>query len=264
MITGVHHVGVVVRDLDAAYRFWREGLGLPLIREAEVPDQGVRAALLACGPCEIELLEPTVGDSGVARFLDRRGEGAHHVCFRSDDVGREVSRLAASGVEMIDRVPRPGLAGRIAFLHPRATAGVLVELATPVEGGPGPASPLAVSAVELTVEGAERARPVYRDLLGLRESETPLRLVAGGVAVELSPGPRPGVSALRLGASDLDAVRDRLDVQGCAHLDAVGRLALDPAGTHGVPLVIHRLDAGVLPLGPRGARSAGGPGHHRR
>jgi methylmalonyl-CoA epimerase len=131
VLSRIHHIGIVVRDLDEAYRFYRDALGLPLEKEAVIEDQGVRAALLRCGESEIELLEPINDQGGVARFLERRGEGLHHVCFETDDVDEELERAKARGVSVIDEQPRPGLAGRICFLHPRSCAGVLVEYAQP-------------------------------------------------------------------------------------------------------------------------------------
>src|SRR5712691_7913409 len=98
MIKKIHHVGIVVESLSRAYRFWRDALGLPLAREAEIADQGVRAALLSAGDSEIELLEPTRADTGVARFLDKHGEGLHHVCFETPEVGAELADLQTRGV----------------------------------------------------------------------------------------------------------------------------------------------------------------------
>jgi methylmalonyl-CoA/ethylmalonyl-CoA epimerase len=167
VITRVHHVGIVVRSLETAFPFFRDRLGLPLTRVAEIPDQGVRAALLAAGESEVELLEPTVAGTGVARFLDRRGEGMHHLCFESDGVSEELARLKARGVALIDEVPRPGLAGTIAFLHPRATAGVLVELATPIGDAPVPGSPCRVRRVVIGVEEPRATAGLYRELFGL-------------------------------------------------------------------------------------------------
>ena len=138
MITRIHHVGVVVQDLDVALGFWRDTLELPLLRSADLPDQGVRAALLACGSGEVEVLAPMTPDTGVARFLASRGEGLHHVCFESDDVVREVRRFIGTGVDMIDGKPRQGLAGKVAFVHPRACEKLLVELATPSATRPCP------------------------------------------------------------------------------------------------------------------------------
>jgi methylmalonyl-CoA/ethylmalonyl-CoA epimerase len=128
----IHHVGVVVRSLDDAYRFFRDKLGLRVAKEAMIPEQGVRAALLDLGNSELELLEPVVPDTGIARFLERRGEGLHHVCFAVADIRAALAELKSKGVELIDEEPRQGLAGTIAFLHPSALHGVLVEL---VEAG---------------------------------------------------------------------------------------------------------------------------------
>jgi methylmalonyl-CoA/ethylmalonyl-CoA epimerase len=133
MIKKVHHVGIVVRNLEEGYRFYRDVLGLPLHKERTIEEQGVRAALLTLGDSEIELLEPIDPQGGVARFLERRGGGLHHICFETDDIESELAGLKERGVELIDQQPRLGLAGLICFLHPRAHRGVLVELAQPVE-----------------------------------------------------------------------------------------------------------------------------------
>jgi methylmalonyl-CoA/ethylmalonyl-CoA epimerase len=98
-----------------------------------VRDQGVRAALLAVGHSEIELLEPIDPNGTVARFLDRRGEGMHHICFETDDVARELAAAKQAGIPLIDEAPRLGLAGKICFLHPKGTAGVLIEYAEPID-----------------------------------------------------------------------------------------------------------------------------------
>jgi methylmalonyl-CoA/ethylmalonyl-CoA epimerase len=133
MITKVHHVGVVVRDIEQAMRFWRDTLGLPLHELRVMNDQGVKAALLSVGDAEVELLEPIVEDNGVARYLQRKGEGLHHICFQSNDVERDLLALKAKGTELIDQQTRIGLAGRICFLHPSAMDGALVELCQPLD-----------------------------------------------------------------------------------------------------------------------------------
>ena len=133
MLKKIHHVGIVVRKLEEAFEFYKDTLGLPLGKMATVQDQGVKAALLPVGESEIELLEPINANGGVAKFLERRGEGLHHICFETDDVARELSATMAKGVEVIDKAPRKGLAGMICFLHPRANHGVLIEYAQPVD-----------------------------------------------------------------------------------------------------------------------------------
>ena len=131
MLSKIHHVGIVVRSLDAAFAFYRDALSLPVHKEAVIQDQGVRAALLTIGESEIELLEPIAPGTGVARFLEQRGEGLHHLCFETDDVNNELETAKRRGVRLIDQQPRTGLAGRICFLHPKSSHGVLVEYAQP-------------------------------------------------------------------------------------------------------------------------------------
>jgi len=131
VIQKIHHVAIAVKDLDEALRFYRDTLGLSVHEQATLDDQGVKAALLTIGQGEIELLEPLGPDTPVGRFLERRGEGLHHICLQTDDIDKELASLKVQGVEFIDQEPRQGLVGRICFLHPRSTNGVLVELAQP-------------------------------------------------------------------------------------------------------------------------------------
>jgi methylmalonyl-CoA/ethylmalonyl-CoA epimerase len=140
MIQKVHHVGVVVRDMDQAMRFYRDTLGLHVHKEATIEEQGVRAALLTLGDSEIELLQPVVADTGIARYLDKRGEGLHHICFQVDDIERDLDALKRRGTEMIDLETRIGLAGRICFLHPSAMDSALVELCQPIDDDPASVS----------------------------------------------------------------------------------------------------------------------------
>ena len=133
MIHKIHHLAIAVKDLEEALRFYHDTLGLPVHEQAVREDQGVKAALLTIGESDIELLEPLGPDTPVGRFLERRGEGIHHICLQTDDIDKELADLKAKGVELIDQEPRQGLVGRICFLHPRSTKGVLVELAQPPE-----------------------------------------------------------------------------------------------------------------------------------
>lgn len=130
-LSRIHHVGIVVRNLEQAYGFWRDVLGLHVHKVATIEDQGVRAALLTIGNSEIELLEPLAPTSGIGKFLAKRGEGLHHLCYATDDVAAELEAARAKGTRLIDEKPRPGLAGMICFLHPASTHGVLVEYAQP-------------------------------------------------------------------------------------------------------------------------------------
>ncbi len=135
MLKKIHHVGVVVKSADEAMKFYRDALGLEVTEDRVIEDQGVRGVLLKIGNSEIELLEPTRDDTGVAKFLATRGEGMHHICFESDDVQAELEGARAKGIQLIDEQPRLGLAGMICFLHPKANHGVLVEFATPLAEG---------------------------------------------------------------------------------------------------------------------------------
>ena len=124
----IDHLGIAVRDLEGALAPYRL-LGLDVHEFETVEDQGVRTAVLPLGESRLELLEPTRPDSPVARFLEKRGEGIHHVAIGVDDVRSALVHLESRGVELIDRAPRRGAGGAmIAFLHPRAMHGVLLEL----------------------------------------------------------------------------------------------------------------------------------------
>ena len=125
----INHIGIAVRDIDEAARFYTEALGLQLGGIEEVPDQKVRVAFLPIGEVRIELVQPTSPDSPVAKFLEKNGPGFHHIAYEVDDVAAEVERLKAQGVRMVDQEPRKGAHNtRIAFVHPKASGGVLTEL----------------------------------------------------------------------------------------------------------------------------------------
>ena len=132
----VHHVAVVVRDLDAALTFYRDALRLELDVVMPIDSDGVKIGFLPVGESSIELVQPTRDDTGVARFLANKGEGFHHVCLEVADLAAELNRLAGLGIELIDSAPRRGAEGPVAFIHPRSCHGVLVEL---IEASGGPA-----------------------------------------------------------------------------------------------------------------------------
>lgn len=125
----IHHVGIVVANLDAAIAEYAGTLGItPVVREL-MADQRVEAAALEVGDSWIELIQPTDTESGVARFLQRKGPGLHHVAYAVADIAATLAQLEASGVELIDHTPRVGLGGhRVAFVHPRSLGGVLTEI----------------------------------------------------------------------------------------------------------------------------------------
>jgi len=269
--TRIHHVGIVVRSLKTAYPFWRDTLQLAVSKTAMVPDQGVSAALLPCGESEIELLEPVNPSGGVAKFLEKRGEGLHHLCFQTDDVASALADAGARGLPLIDKTPRKGLAGMIGFLHPKAGHGTLVEYATPFpEDSPPESHPphgpfrrlhtaaIAVSDVDAaarsfganfdlgcahrTEDEARGARvaflPIGRSVIALMApaGSTP----AGLIAARLSEGGE-GLFLIGLEVSDFAGAVKRLEGAGLRVTRTRSAEGIDvglvgPQGTNGVPI----------------------------
>ncbi|HEV7373794.1 MAG TPA: methylmalonyl-CoA epimerase [Pyrinomonadaceae bacterium] len=125
----LEHIGIATRALDDALIFWRDALGLELTHTEVVEEQKVRVAMLPVGEARIELLEPTSSDSPVAKFLEKRGAGIHHIAVRVDDIRATLLRLKESGARLIDESPRKGAGGcLVAFVHPSSANGVLLEL----------------------------------------------------------------------------------------------------------------------------------------
>ena len=123
------HIGIAVNDLDEAIALYSEKLGFTVADVEDVPGFGVKVAFLPLGEGNVELVQPTADDSAMARFLDKKGPGFHHLCFRVDDIRAELDRLEAAGVQLVDKEPRQGAHGTlVAFLHPKSTGGVLIEL----------------------------------------------------------------------------------------------------------------------------------------
>lgn len=130
MIKKIDHIAIAVRNLDEALKLYDTLFGVRPSKIEIIPQQGVKAALLPMGQgSEIELLEPIDPQSGVAKFIESRGEGIHHICLEVEDVDRELDTLANKGVQLIDKQGHPGLAGKVGFLHPKSAQGVLIELA---------------------------------------------------------------------------------------------------------------------------------------
>lgn len=250
MVRKIHHVGIVVEKLARAYGFYCGTLGLPLLREAEIRDQGVRAALLSAWESEVELLEPVQPGTSVARFLGKRGEGLHHLCFETADVAAALRTLKAAGVELIDETPRDGLAGRIGFLHPRACGGVLVELATPPNDAHSKPSPLRLKRVVIASEDPRATARIFQRLFALPEQAMNggprTMLGVGRGALLLVPtdevGGLVGMVALSMVAGDLGVVGQRLQSAGSAILSGTGELTVDPRSSHGVHLHISRFE----------------------
>jgi len=130
----INHVGIAVKSLEASIPFYRDVLGMAFEGTEEVAEQKVRVAFLGVGESRIELLEPTSADSPVAKFLEKNGEGVHHLAYQVDDIGKTLENLKATGIRLIDEQPRQGAHhSLIAFLHPKATGGVLTELCQPTK-----------------------------------------------------------------------------------------------------------------------------------
>jgi methylmalonyl-CoA/ethylmalonyl-CoA epimerase len=130
----IDHLGIAVRSLSDSLNFYRDALGLELSGTEEVQDQGVRVALLPAGESRIELLEPFSEDTPVGRFIARRGEGLHHICYEVDDLASKLVDLRSRGIRLLDGYPRRGAEGKlVAFLHPASASGVLVELVEKAE-----------------------------------------------------------------------------------------------------------------------------------
>jgi len=125
----VDHIGVATRDIEEALKFWRDALGLEVRHTETVEEQGVRVAMLPVGEPRVELLEPTGPETPVGKFLEKRGPGIHHVAVRVADIRAALARLKAEGARLIDEEPRVGAGGcLVAFVHPAASGGVLLEL----------------------------------------------------------------------------------------------------------------------------------------
>jgi len=175
MIKKISHIAIVVPELEEALDFWVDTLGLPLAHVEHVPDQDVDVAFLPSGESEIEILEPISERSGVARFLQKRGPGMHHICFEVDDIELMLAKLRAAQVPLINEDPTIGTGGKkIAFVHPKGTGGVLVEL------------------YELTEEEPARRRERLDDMR--RRLERGGRVYAAGIIGFLSGlrAPNPG------------------------------------------------------------------------
>jgi methylmalonyl-CoA/ethylmalonyl-CoA epimerase len=128
-INRIDHIAILTPDLESTLRFWRDALGMALGGVEEVSAEKSLVAFLPAGGSEIELVQPTTDDSGLARYLEKRGPGMHHVCLEVDDLDAMLARLKEQNIQLINEEPVTGLGGRkYAFIHPKATGGVLVEL----------------------------------------------------------------------------------------------------------------------------------------
>lgn len=124
----INHVCMAVADIAETINFYKLTFGINTPKIVDIEDQSVRAALVEVGGSQLEFIQPTDSESGVARFIRTRGDGVHHICFEVDNLDETLNRLEVAGIDLIDKRPREGLSGMIAFLHPRSTRGVLIEL----------------------------------------------------------------------------------------------------------------------------------------
>ena len=124
----LHHVAIAVNDIEKNLKLYRNLFGVWPDTIEDIPDQMVRAAMIKIGSSHIEFIQPTDRNGSVARFIERHGETMHHICLEIDNLEAKLDLLANKGVELIDKTPRKGLSGSIAFIHPRSTRGVLIEL----------------------------------------------------------------------------------------------------------------------------------------
>ena len=132
MFGRIDHIGVAVEDLDDAVALYSESFGMREQHRETVEDFGVEAVLLEVGDGHVELLSPLGADTGVGKFLEKRGPGLHHVAYQTDDIESALESVKAAGIELIDQQPRTGIrSSRVAFLHPKSTGGVLTELVEP-------------------------------------------------------------------------------------------------------------------------------------
>ena len=128
MLKQIDHVGIVVNNIDESLKTYCDQLGFALLERVAIPEQMVEAAFLDAGNSTLELIAPTDATSGTARFLQNRGEGTHHVCFAVEDITAALAELRDQGLRLIDEIPRQGVHGLVAFVHPKATHGVMIEL----------------------------------------------------------------------------------------------------------------------------------------
>jgi len=124
----INHVCLAVKDIEESISLYSKIFGLPMPNIETISEQKVRAAMVNVGNTNLEFIEPIDSDSGIAKFIKNRGEGIHHICFEVDNIENSIEQLKKAGVKLIDSQPRQGLEGMIAFIHPKATGNVLVEL----------------------------------------------------------------------------------------------------------------------------------------
>ncbi len=260
MISDIHHVGIAVRDMAAAVRFYGEALGLPVVREAEAPGRGARLTLLAAGSSYLELVQPTTADSPFAQHIARRGEGLHHVALRTNEMNALVVALRDRGVPLQDVEPREGFTGRLSRLAPEAMDGVVLEVVEPyrtlLSGSSDAAAVRRIDHVVLRLPNVDAACQRLGDYFGMETKRTFERggtrfsfLRPGDVILELiGPSvppaePQPGsIAGLAFEVADIDALTADLKARGLpvgephAALQGGRIVSVNASGTCGVPV----------------------------
>ena len=264
-LTRIHHIGIAVHDADQAAEVWRDTFGLEVALDTELESQGVRGVIFPLDNCEIELLQPTRPDTGIARYLENSGEGFHHICFESTDVASDLVAAKQMGMQMIDETPREGLTGMIGFIHPRSNHGVLVEYAQPPDDAPRHTAPenapgphalhhmtIAVNDIGTVARsfaerfGFQGREPFRADHLGLEGQfldlgQTAMELVR---PLEGSGGPLPrkleqtgeGMFMLALTVRDAEASVAHLREAGWTVTDASAGAFISPKHSNGARL----------------------------
>jgi methylmalonyl-CoA epimerase len=261
MIKDVHHVGIAVRSLEAAYAFYRDALGLALVKEGVASARGVRAALLAVGHSYLEILEPFEEESPFARYIAERGEGLHHLALWSDDVEAQVAALRESGVPLEDQRPRDGFTGRLSYLAAEAFAGALLEVVEPppdLSGhAPGEGPVRRVDHVVLHLPDVRSACQRFETWFGVPPKRTMERgprrfafLRPGDVIIELIGPPAPGqvgtgrLAGLAFEVRGIDALAESLRERGYpvgephAALQGGRIVSVHASGACGVPVAL--------------------------
>ena len=260
MINDVHHVGIAVRDLDTALALYRNALGLPCVKEGEMPARGVRVAMLAAGRSYLEVIQPIEASSPFAAFIEERGEGLHHVALWSDDIVGDVARLRELGVPLADAEPRDGFTGRLSYLAPEAFDGAQLEVVQPEEalsGGDAGLPPVTrIDHVVLRVPSPKAVSERMEAWFGVATKRTFERgetafafMRPGDVVIEVigpieAPAePRPGyVAGLAFEVTGIDELAADLKAQGYPvgepHLALQGGriVSVHQSGACGVPV----------------------------
>lgn len=258
MIKGVDHIAIAVRDLNKTAQWYQDYFGLPAPEKSEtVEEQGVNACLINTGNCYIELLEPLGPDTTVGRFIAREGEKIHHICFETDNIDEELRRMAFKGLELIDRVPRHGIAGMIGFLHPRSTGGVLTEFVQKVGENSGivvqtDGEKIRILVAKAGLDGHDRGAKIVARAL----RDAGMEVVYTGIRQS------PEMIAEAALQEDVDAVG--LSILSGAHMELCPRIIrlLDDKGMGGTPVFLGGIipDEDIPRLKEMGIKGVFGPG----